>query len=211
MSKMGKLKHTDDQLLLLIIQQEDDKAFDELYNRYWKKLYIIAYKKTGCKEDAMDLVQDLFIEFWNKRKSTTITSSLGTYLVSCLYYKIFHYFRIKGLQDKHIRNFQEFLQQSNQFEYSTNPVSLHETELEYELLQQIINQVIAEMPEKMREVFQMTRTGELSVAEVAAALNISPQTVKNQVGNAMQRLKKVVNEHAFELPVSMLIVLILNR
>jgi RNA polymerase sigma-70 factor (ECF subfamily) len=208
---MEKLKHTDDQVLLLLIQEEDYMAFDELYNRYWKKLYMIACKKTGCKEDAMDLVQDLFIEFWNKRKSIAITSSLGTYLVSCLYHKTFHYFRAKGLQDKYVRNFQEFLQQSNQFEYSSSSVLLHETELEYELLQEMINQAIEEMPEKMREVFHMTRTGELSVAEVAAALSISPQTVKNQVGNAMKRLKKVVNEHAFELPVSMLIILLLNK
>jgi RNA polymerase sigma-70 factor (ECF subfamily) len=208
---MGSLNHIADQELLLLIQQDNYGAFDELYSRYWKRLYVTASKKTGCKDDAMDLVQDLFIEFWNKRASITIISSLGSYLVSCLYYKTFHYFRTKGLQEKHIRNFQEFLQQSNQSAYDSDPVTLHEAELEYEHLQEIINQAIEEMPEKMRRVFQMTRTGELSVAEVATALHISPQTVKNQAGIAIQRLRKIVDEHAIELPISMLIILLLNK
>lgn len=208
---LGRLKHTDDNELLLLIQQDDFEAFDELYNRYWKKLYAIASKKTGCQEDSMDLVQELFIEFWNKRKRIAITSSLGTYLVSSLYYKTFHYFRVKGLQEKHLRNFQAFLQQNNQFEFSTLPVMPLETEMEYEQLQQIIDQAIEGMPERMRAVFQMSRTGESSVTEVAEALNISPQTVKNQMGNAMQRLKKVVNEHALDVSNGVIIILLLNK
>ncbi|MCC9138851.1 RNA polymerase sigma factor [Pontibacter silvestris] len=208
---MIRLEHTDDQELLQLIQQDNCEAFDELYSRYWKRLYVTASNKTGCEEDAMDLVQDLFVEFWNKRASVSITASLASYLFSCLYYKTFHYFRTKGLQDKHIRNFQLFLQQSDEAAYDVDPVSPYEAELAYEQLQEIINQAIEEMPEKMRQVFQMTRSGERSVAEVADALNLSPQTVKNQAGNAMQRLRKAVSEHAIDLPLGMLIILLLNK
>ncbi|WP_205503782.1 RNA polymerase sigma factor [Rufibacter psychrotolerans] len=208
---MGRLAQIDEQTLLQQIRRGDDEAFDELYNRYWKKLYAAAIKKVGCKEDAMDLVQDLFVEFWNKRDKVLITSSLSTYLISSLYYKAFHHFRSKGVQDKHIRIFQEFTQQSTQQEYAPGSVSQHEFEVEFEQLQVIINQAIQEMPEKMRNVFQMMRSGERSVAEVAVALNISPQTVKNQTGTAMQRLRKAVQEHAYELPVSMLLILVFNK
>jgi hypothetical protein len=79
----------------------------------------------------LNRVQDLFIEFWNKRVSIGITSSLGSYFVSSLYYKSFYYLRIKVLQDKHIRDFQEFLQQSDQGEYDAVSVLLHEAEVVY--------------------------------------------------------------------------------
>ncbi|MFT2010532.1 RNA polymerase sigma factor [Pontibacter sp. 13R65] len=206
---MGRLTQKEDQELFLLIKQTDYEAFDELYNRYWKSLFVTASKKTGCEDDAMDLVQDLFVEFWNKRESTEITSSLSSYLFSSLYYKIFHLFKVKGLQEKHIRNFIEFMPQADQA-FSADPASVHETEEQYEQLQQIINQAIEEMPDKMRQVFQMTRSGDMSIAEVARCLNISPQTVKNQAGSAIQRLRKVVKEHAVELPFQTLILLLLN-
>jgi RNA polymerase sigma-70 factor (family 1) len=206
---MVRLKHCDDEELLSLIRKCNYNAFDEVYNRYWRKLFRIAFKKTGCKDDAMDLVQDLFIELWRRKDRLNITSSLNTYLISCLYYKVFYHFKIKGLQEKHIQTFHDFLHQGKAAD--SEPVSAYQKELEYEQIQELINQTIEEMPDKMRRVFQMTRTGDHSVSEVAAALNISPQTVKNQTFIAKTRLRKVINEQYAEIPLSMLIVLLINH
>ncbi len=198
----------EDQKLLSLIRASDYDAFDELYNRYWKKMCIIASQKTGCKEDAMDMVQELFIEFWNKREKLVITSTLSNYLISSLYYKIFHHYREKGLQEKHVRHFQEFQMQALQS--PADPVSLKEAELQYEQLRKIIEQTIEEMPEKMRQVFQMSRSGKLSVADIAATLEVSPQTVKNQTSNAMKRLREAAREHSVELPYYVWIILLID-
>ncbi|WPR77029.1 RNA polymerase sigma-70 factor [Algoriphagus sp. NG3] len=204
---MSNLKLTDDQGLLLLIRQNNYGAFDELYRRYWKSLYLTASKKIGCKDDAMDLVQDLFVELWNTRTTIEIHSSLSSYLYSSLYYKTFRYFRIKGLKDKHIQNFMEFLKGELTYEHKLGDSSPIEKEQEYRLLQEIINQAIEDMPCKMREIFIMAKKENHSVNEVAEAFNLSPQTVKNQVGNAMKRLKKVAHSLPVEFPTGHLLIL----
>lgn len=208
---MENLQNIDDQELFLLIQQDDYKAYEELYNRYWKRLYVTAVKKTGCNEDAMDLVQELFIEFWEKRARTIITISFSAYLISSLYYKIFHYFRHKGIAQRHIRNFLEFSELNSETMFQLDSISQQETVQEFEHLQRIIDQAIEDMPERMRQVFQMTRTGDHSVSEIAEALNISSQTVKNHTGNAMQRLRKVVQKQVLEMPAGMLLILLINK
>ena len=59
---------TDDQLVELL-QQGNEKAFGEIYNRYWFKLFGVAYHQTGTKEEAEELVHDVFESLWNNRDS----------------------------------------------------------------------------------------------------------------------------------------------
>lgn len=70
--------HSDEQLLRLL-QQNDEAAFTEIYNRYWKILYSSAHNILQVKDAAEDAVQEVFISLW-KRRNLVHIESLKAYL-----------------------------------------------------------------------------------------------------------------------------------
>jgi RNA polymerase sigma-70 factor (family 1) len=183
------VEQCNDKQLIELIRKSDYHAFDELHRRFWKPLYIHAVKKTGSKEDAFDLVQDLFTDLWDKReKIPEIEAPLKYYLRSTVVFKIATYFRSKGFNERHFRDFEEFLKQQS-FTTEHNLSQLRDDNLEFDALMEVVNNTIEEMPEKMRRIFLLSRSGQYSIAEIAESLQLSSQTVKNQTNNAMQRLR----------------------
>jgi len=165
-------------------------AFDELYNRLFKTLFRIALKKIGNADDAADLVQDVFMEFWDKREKTIINIPVKNYLRTSLTYKMSNYFRTRGFQEKHIRNFELFIQQDLIKETFPDVLDLRRAEGSYDEIVAIICQTIDEMPAKMKEIFKLSRNEKYTIKDIAEHLNISPQTVKNQVSKAFVRVRR---------------------
>jgi RNA polymerase sigma-70 factor (family 1) len=187
------------------VQASDVDAFDQLYHRYWKMLFMLAWKKTGNKEDAADLIQELFIEIWNKRTVFRVDRSLQTYLVSCVYFKVFNHFRAKGLKEKHIRQFEDYLVSSGA-DAVPIAVLLEEVEAEYGKMQEIIEQTVDLMPEKMQKVFRMSLYQRQGISEIAHTLDISPHTVKSHLQAAMGQLRKVAEEHSAEMTTLLVVI-----
>lgn len=185
------MKEKSDKALIHQITESNYDAFTELYDRYWKQLFGIALKKTGKDEDAFDIVQELFIDFWQRRKELKVEKSVETYLVSSLFFKVFMHFRKKGLEEKHLKNYTYFLEHLHD---GANQAGLEDDpEFIYTELVGLVAETIEEMPEKMREVFNLKYKQSLSIVEIASRLGISSQTVKNQLTNAMLKLRKAVN------------------
>lgn len=203
----GQLSDTD---LLSFLAKGDEFAFNELYSRHWKLLYTIAVRKTGSKDDAVDLVQDLFVEFWNKRDQLAITYSLESYLKSSLYYKILKHFHHKGFKQKHLEDFRVFSGQQYGEAYTLDPDDLHALEGQYEELMQVINETIGQMPDRMKAIFTMSRSEQYSILEIASQLNISPQTVKNQISAAFTRLRKATDDYRLNAPSLALLIWLTN-
>ncbi len=185
------MKQCDDKTLIALIRNSDYAAFDELHYRFWKPLYIHAVKKTGNKEDAFDLVQDLFTDLWDKRRSLPeIDAPLKYYLRSSIIFKIAAHFRARGFHEKHLNNFEAFLKHETAPLDHADLSELRNDSLEFDSLLEVINNTIKGMPEKMQRIFLMSRSGKYSISQIAEFYMISPQTVKNQISNALKRLRK---------------------
>ena len=182
------MKNLADKALIHQIIASDYAAFTELYDRYWAQLSKIAIKKIGEEEDAFDAVQESFVDIWQKRAALKVEKSVETYLVSALFHKAFMLFRKKGLEEKHLENYAQFLEQK---EY--NNALEDDAEFVHTELIGLVSETIEEMPEKMREVFNLKYHHSLSITEIASRLDISTQTVKNQLTNALTKLRKAVN------------------
>jgi RNA polymerase sigma-70 factor (family 1) len=187
----GNLTDTD---LLLRIQSGDADGFRELFNRYWQLLWQLATRKTGDAAEAEDIVQELFVDIWNKKGPVELTTTFQTYLISCLYLKLFKYFRQKGFRQKHQDHFAAFMQQ---VEIAGVPAELTaaEFETEYGKLQEVIAQVIALMPAQMQAVFTLRYYHGYSTAQIAEQLQVSTETVKTHLKLAMARLRKTGEEY----------------
>src|SRR5688572_22640787 len=174
----------------------DERQFNEWYHQYWELLFKLACKKTGSVDDAYDIVHDLFADIWRSMPELPDTTTVRSYLVSCLYHKIFNYFRSKGLREKHYKNLETFLAHHA----VTDPAhALHQAEQEQEIIYQAIEKEITDMPDKMKMIFIRNHYQEQSIDQIAGDLSISRQTVKNQLQIASKRLRRAMKQIAVHL------------
>ncbi|WP_207422777.1 RNA polymerase sigma-70 factor [Desertivirga brevis] len=170
---------SDDQLSELL-KTGDKGAYTEIYNRYNSLLYIHAYKKFQNREEARDVVQEVFTMIWQRRETLNSVSNLGGFLYSCVHNSILNFISRENIKAKYIDSLQSFI----------NTAPEHTDSLIREKqLRAIIEKEIASLPLKMRIVFEMSRNEKLSHREIAEKLNISEETVKRQVKNALKILR----------------------
>jgi RNA polymerase sigma-70 factor (family 1) len=180
-----------DQELTALLKKDDRDAFTELYDRYWKKLFVIATNKLKDKAVAEELAQDILADIWQRRNSITITTTFNAYLSVALKYKIIDY-----LARLHHRNdYEAYIasRQSDRDDYTQNWLSFEE-------LRQRLEQYVQELPEKCRVVYQMSKEQGYSHKDIAADQGISEKTVEAHLTRAMKTLRgKLGDTHFFIL------------
>ncbi|PUZ26928.1 RNA polymerase sigma-70 factor, ECF subfamily [Chitinophaga costaii] len=173
------VQYTDQQLLSLL-KDSSQGAYTQIYDRYHGLLYIYACKITKEESEAEDIVQDVFVYLWDKRKTIIFEKSLSAYLYSAVRYKFFDLLDHKKVRTNYSASFQNF---TENFPVQADQI-LREKELSA-----LIEKEIACLPDKMRNVFELSRKHHLSHREIAEILHISQKTVKNQVNNALKELR----------------------
>ncbi len=172
--------YRDEPHLIDQLQLGTETAFDYIYDLYWKQLFQYAYNRLQFEDAAKDMVQDVFISLWSKRDTLKITSSLSAYLFSILRYKLIDHYHATGVRKQHALRI-------NQIEHpSDNNVnqSVHTREING-----LLHLSIQKLPSKMKEVFELSRLKGYSTRQISEQLNISEQTVKNQLSTALKRLR----------------------
>jgi RNA polymerase sigma-70 factor (family 1) len=177
---MSTIHHETDEELFALLQKDSHAAYAEIYHRYSRLLYLHAYKKLGDRELARDFTQDLLTNLWVKRSETTIKTALSAYLYTAMRNRILDYFAHKNLESNYI-NFVE------NYTIEENDVTDHL--IRQKQLMLMIEEEIAALPKKMREVFEMSRKQHFSHREIAQELAISEQTVRKQIQNALKIMR----------------------
>jgi RNA polymerase sigma-70 factor (family 1) len=181
-----------DEVLISRMRDDDSEAFTLIYRRYWEELFVTAAKVLRGKEEAADVLQDVFLSLWNRRKEITIESSLSAYLQTSVRYKSIHYI------EKNITR-RDYLALLTDVAVQTFPASA-EIQLQLKEVQQTIYATVATMPERMREVYQLSRQEHLNHKEIAERLGISTETVKKHIQHALQLIKNALGYSAISLP-----------
>ncbi|TKC05980.1 RNA polymerase sigma factor [Pedobacter frigoris] len=166
--------------LLSLFKRGDQSAFKLIYERYWQLLYVSACKILKDEDEAKDIVQEVFISFLNKRANLEITISISSYLYSSVRYKVFDFISRKKVRQDHLDSLSAYIYSGD----LRTDRALIEKEINAEIEKEIQN-----LPQKMKEVFELSRKEELSHKEIADTLNISDKTVKKQISNALKLLK----------------------
>jgi RNA polymerase sigma-70 factor (family 1) len=169
-----------DQELIALLKAGNHDAYTEIFIRYNRVLYGHAHKKLMNKEEAQDVVQEVFTGLWQKRANIQINSNLAGYLYTALRNKIYNVMSHKGVEADYVVSLKRHLNE----EYAITDHLIREKQL-----QEIIDQELAALPPRMREVFELSRKKYLSHKEIAEALNISESTVTDQVKKALKILK----------------------
>lgn len=175
------LDHTDDELLQLM-RLHDSKSFEVIYMRYMEPLLNYTIRVTRNKEDAADILQEIFVSLWNRREEIEFTHSLKAWLYQSVRFQAAKY--IHQHRRKH-----NLLQELVDLTSVTDTNSPHSFMEEREL-SATLRKTIDNMPIKMKEVFVLSREHHLSHREISHKLNIAESTVKKQVQNALRFIRE---------------------
>jgi RNA polymerase sigma-70 factor (ECF subfamily) len=157
----------------------DREAFEHAFHTYWEKLYNLARKILDDDVAAQDVVQDVFVNLWERAKQSHILN-LEAYLHQAVKYACFMHMRSGKISAKHIERLQIIAHATSQ---------VVRDPLEIEELETSIQKEIDNLPQKCREVFYLSRFQELSHQEIARQLNISLKTVENHMTKALRLLR----------------------
>jgi len=171
--------YTDTELAVLL-KESDHKAYAVIYERYKFLLYAHAYKKLQDREEARDVVQEVFITLWNKRVSIIAQSNLAGYLYTALRNTILNLFARKEVRTRYTDSM------AAHFSYDYSPT---DHGIRGQQLAALIDREISALPAKMQEVFVLSRKQHLNRKEISLQLGISEATVDRQIANALKILR----------------------
>ncbi|WP_143156077.1 RNA polymerase sigma factor [Cyclobacterium lianum] len=174
----------------MLLKKGDRDAFNCIYGRYWEELFFCALKKLGDKQEAEDIIQDLFVSIWMKRADFEITSSLRSYLFTALKYKIINCFESKKVRRNHLASLKHAF---DELDCATEN-NLHIAEVEKR-----VEMGINKLSPKVKLVYQLSRNEHMSLDEIAEKLEVSKQTVKNQISKALKVIKAHLIHNCFWL------------
>lgn len=179
----GYQAYTDSELVALL-QGSDQAAFTEIYNRYWDKLFAVAYHRLNNDLEAEETIQDIFLSLWQRRGKLLLTHTLATYLSVAVKYQII----TRMARAKRERERLKTLPVPEQEATETTIEWLSEKELRRQLEASVLA-----LPEKCRIVFQMSREEGKTNAEIARELDIAEKTVEGHMTKALHHLRESLN------------------
>ena len=176
---------SDDELIILF-KDGCERAFKEIYLRYWQKVYRVAYKKVHSKELAEELTQNLFTELWRRRESSKIIS-LGPYLFGSLKYSIINQYKSLQIQE----SYQSHVLASVNYGIVDNTDYL----LRHNELSDAFDRGVSLLPSKTAQVFRMSRMEHLSVNDISEQLHISKKAVEYHITQSLKSIRFYLKEY----------------
>lgn len=169
-----------EQELIILLTKDDRQAFNRVYDLYARKLMLYCLSMVHCREDAEDLVQDVFISLWRNRRGLRCTDSLSPYLYSSLRKRVVYYYRSRlnsPVYEDYILSRELFVDDVSQ------------KHIEYEEFFNRVMHEINQLPLTQRRAVTLSKIHGMSNAEIADKLNLNIQTVKNAVSTGLKTLR----------------------
>ncbi|MDO9512469.1 MAG: RNA polymerase sigma-70 factor [Bacteroidales bacterium] len=160
--------------------------FEALFNKHFKELGFFAMRYVKDSDSAREIVHDVFINLWEKRESIDPQKDIRSYLFTSVKNRCLNHIRDNRKFNHNLIDIEEHLSES--YENADSGIEIKELKLR-------ISQSINQLPQKCREVFEMSRKQNLKYAEIAIALNISIKTVEAHMTKALQLLRKSLSDY----------------
>ena len=175
----------DDEALVEMLALGHEWALKEIFTRYNFRLFRQAAGVLHDEDLAKDMVQNVFMDLWNRRNSSQI-QVLSHYLSRAIKFQVLKQIRHGEMQDHHLKMMSN-IQFVNQTEESIN----------YKELEVILQNAVGTLSPRCREVFVLSRFENLSHKEISSRLNISTKTIEAQMGKALSFLRQRVQKFLF--------------
>lgn len=169
------------------LKANEERALQVLFLKYYSKLFDYAFSFLKNKFEANEAVSDVFFKIWQMREQLDAGMNLQGYLFAAVRNHSLNMIRASR------KNFLSLNEISRQEEQAAHSI---EQDIFYEEYEQQLWAMVNRMPNRQREVFQLSRLSGLSYLEIAEALSISIHTVQEHMVNALKHLRKCIKDQA---------------
>lgn len=168
------------------LKNGDKSVFEDLYRQYYTPLCYYCVKYVERVEDAEELVQDVFFKLWEKHGEIEINSSINAYLHRAVQNNALNHINKQKIVNRFM------VSQDNNINLSFDD---GQKKLEDDELRIVLKKAILELPEKRREIFELSRYDGLKYSNIAEQLSISVKTVESQMTKALKHLRVVLKDY----------------
>jgi RNA polymerase sigma-70 factor, Bacteroides expansion family 1 len=186
-----------DRSLLMEIAAGNENAFNELFEMHRAKLFNYLFDIVKIREVAEELVTDVFLKLWFGRELATEIQQVDAFLFKIAYHKALNFLRLTSRR----RDLQKLVA------YGIEKAAFNEAEekLTREEYRRLLNTAIAQLTPQRQHVYRLSREQGMTHEQIAAALDLSPNTVKNHITEST----KIIREFLQSRPGGALMVLVL--
>jgi len=177
---MGEYSLYSDEKLMQEIKADNMFAFDILYKKYSKRLYLFGYSILKSQEETENLIQDVFLNLWEKRNDVERDASVKYYLFSIAYNSAITLIRKKTRESEFI-NYLKSLPEINE-----EPTNL---KIEFNDLTNKLEEIIQELPQRQKQVYLLHRVKGLKYSEIGEQLKISTNSIETHMSRALKTIR----------------------
>ena len=177
-----------DKETILRFKEGQPEAFDSIYRTHSKKMYYFTLGLVKDQEISKDLVQEVFINLWEKRDQVNADLNFDNYLFTIAYNAIRKYFRNQSLENK----VKDYLQRE-----SPEIINGSDGTLIFKELFDLASKTVELLPPRRKAVYKLSKQEGKKIREIAVTLNISPRTAENHLAKALKFLKEEISVNSF--------------
>lgn len=177
-------RHSEAELLRSLSEGNED-AFLKIYEKYWYKVFSVAYKRLRKKEIAEELTQELFLKLWEKRQQLKL-NKLESYLFVSIKNAVIDYIDSGLVANKYIDHYKVFV------EMDTNST---QNIVAYDELSDAIEKGLEKLPGKAQQVFKLSRLENWPSDRIAKHLNLSEKTVGYHLTKSLKFMRSYLREY----------------
>lgn len=190
-----------DDILMTAFRERQEKAFEQVYNRYFPKLYLLAFRLLRDREEAKDVVIMIINKAFERHRDFDSLGALNNWL----------YRSVRNLCTDRWDSRRSELQRNQYWMDDINGGHLlANDELDAELAATLLA-TVDKLPERSREVVVLYYMHGLKYREIAEKLQVSPKTVENLLRYALDRLRRVLGDDIATIVTSVLLCIIFSK
>lgn len=178
------MNFNNNEFLIQELKKGKEKAYANLCDHYYKKLYVYAQTLINDQSLADDIVQQVFIKTWKFRKKLNPEFALQSFLYKSVYNEFLDHYR----KNKAVTLLeQKYLESLSQIMDNTDEVALHK-------MINLVKEEVKKLPPKCQQIFGLSKEEGLTNTEIAAYMDISVKAVEAQITKAYRVLRKKLGE-----------------
>ncbi len=164
--------------LCAAVANSDYRAYNQLFELLWEPMYLYAASIVMDDNLAKDIVQEVWLDYWNRRKVLQIQN------IKSFLYKAVRFQCYKKMRDV------KFNTTQLEIAHSLSWPSSIEQEEDLAALYRKVERILSDLPKRCQEIFRLSRMNDYSNQQIATSLNISQRSVENNISLALRKLRK---------------------
>ena len=187
----------EERALIAALKTHDRKAFEKMYKQHYRQLFALAYRYVGQAPVAEEIVHDVFLTIWKIVEQLNVQHSIKSYLSRAVINSSLNFIKKEKINNG---------KQNAYLVVESDPETENEQRDKKESLLNSLEDAMAILPPKCREVMYLSRFGKLKQQEIAKQMNISIKTVKNHLTYGFQKLRELLEKQQQNLLLLLLII-----